>query len=77
MSPSQLLPFGLLARFRPKRLVSGHKCLNSIITQRLGIWPFISYNWLFLRDHTFHKWGYLERVFRATAVGDNLQQFFF
>jgi hypothetical protein len=31
------------------------------ISQRLQLWPFsafISYNWLFLSDFTFHKWGY-------------------
>ena len=23
------------------------------------LWPFISYNWLFLWDHTFYKWGFV------------------
>ena len=22
------------------------------------LWPFTSYNWLFLWDYTFYKWGY-------------------
>ena len=30
--------------------------LNSDIQQ---LWPFTSYNWLFLWDYTFYKWGFL------------------
>ena len=29
------------------------------IAKLVQLWPFISYNWLFLCDYAFHKWGRL------------------
>ena len=30
----------------------------SSMTQELQLWPFMSYNWLFLWGYTLYKWGY-------------------
>ena len=40
-----------------KKSSSSVSCWNSLASD-LQLWPFISYNWLFLWDYTFYKWGY-------------------
>ena len=32
---------------------------NQRVTWSHQLWPFTSYNWLFLWDYTFYKWGFL------------------
>ena len=40
------------------------------------LWPFISYNWLFLWDYTVYKWAYFSTfqtaMTRAITVNKNI-----
>ena len=38
-----------------------------VISHTLHLWPFISYNWLFLWD-SFHKWGDLLVLLTGTRI---------
>jgi hypothetical protein len=48
-------------------MASSYNWLLLVISHTLHLWPFISYNWLFLWD-SFHKWGDLLVLLTGTRI---------